>query len=47
LSFSCCRDRQELEAKSSGLFAEAHFGSPLWLFIVKVEDGFCVRFLGR
>jgi len=31
-----------LEAESSGLFAEAHFGSPLCLFIVTVEDGFCV-----
>jgi len=28
-----------LEAESRGLFAEAHFGSPLCLFIATVEDG--------
>jgi len=36
-----------LEAELSCLFAEAHFGSLLCLFIATVEDGFCVRLLGQ
>lgn len=47
LLFSCCSDGQELETEKSCLFAEAHLGSPLCLFIATVEDGFSVRFLGR
>jgi hypothetical protein len=34
-----------LEAELSCLFAKAHFGSLVCLFIATVEDGFCVRFL--
>jgi len=37
LSFSCFQDRQELEAELSCLFTQAHFGSPLCLFIATVE----------
>jgi hypothetical protein len=35
-----------LEAESSGLFAQTHFGSTLCQFITTVEDGFGVGFLG-
>ena len=42
---SGCRDRQELEAELS--CGGAHFGSVVCLFIVTMEDGFCVRLLGR
>ena len=45
--FSRCRDGQELEAESSCLFAEAHFGSLVGLFVVKVEDSFCAGFFRR
>ena len=36
-----------MEAELSCLFAEAHFGSLVCLFIATVEDGFCVRLLGQ
>ena len=42
-----CRDGKELEAESSCLFAETHFGSPLCLIITTVEDSFCLGFLCR
>jgi hypothetical protein len=47
LLFSSCWDRQELESEPSCRFAETHFSSLVRLFIVTVEDGFCVRFLSR
>jgi hypothetical protein len=37
---SCRWDGKQLEAESSGLFAQAHLSSLLCLFITTVEDGF-------